>query len=133
MGNRRGAVASVAFRVEGPVVPAVRMTQRTKFLPPAQRYLAYQGEVRLRAKEAMAGAAPLAGPVVVRILIAARERRYDLDNGIKGILDSLNRVAFVDDKQVVRIDADVRDGEFEYVHVTVTPMGEGDCCLARFT
>jgi crossover junction endodeoxyribonuclease RusA len=108
------------FRIEGKCCPAVRMTQRTKFGPAAQRYLTYRGEVAARAKEALAGAGPATGPVAIHILIAAKGRRFDLDNACKAILDGMNQVVYVDDRQVVRINAEVRDGVFEYAHVTVT-------------
>jgi hypothetical protein len=41
-------------------------------------------------------------------------------------MNGLNGVAFLDDKQVVDLHVDVRDGVFEYVHVTIEPITEGE-------
>ncbi|THF64336.1 RusA family crossover junction endodeoxyribonuclease [Pseudothauera rhizosphaerae] len=56
---------------------------------------------------------PLAGPVSVHLALHPRENkdgtasrsRLDLDNCIKVALDALNGVAYLDDKQVVRLSA----------------------------
>ena len=62
-----------------------------------------------------AGMRPLSGPVAVDVTLhpkmrkngTASKARLDLDNVLKGALDCLNGVAFVDDRQVVRIAAKI--------------------------
>ena len=45
----------------------------------------------------------LAGPVSINILVYRPRKRGDLDNVAKAILDSLNRIAWLDDSQVVQL------------------------------
>jgi crossover junction endodeoxyribonuclease RusA len=52
------------------------------------------------------GARPLAGDVAVTLGVYRPAKRGDLDNAMKCILDALRGVAFADDRQVVRIDAE---------------------------
>lgn len=75
---------------------------------------AYKQEAGLRAR--LAGLRePLTGPVslVIRMLPKltkkgeASKTRCDLDNILKVAIDSLNGIAYVDDKQVVRILAEI--------------------------
>jgi crossover junction endodeoxyribonuclease RusA len=93
----------VRFRVEGRPCAYVRMTRGTKWGARAQRYLAYRAELGYRAKEA--GASPCTGPVRIHIQAYVKRRTFDLDNLVKAVLDGLNGVAFVDDKQVYIIQA----------------------------
>lgn len=46
---------------------------------------------------------PLTGPVAVMIGYYRPERRGDLDNRLKCLLDALNGIAYTDDSQVVAI------------------------------
>ena len=52
-----------------------------------------------------AGLVPFSGDVSVELFVYRPRRSGDLDNYIKVTLDSLNRRAYLDDKQVVRIEA----------------------------
>lgn len=52
---------------------------------------------------------PLAGDVAVTVTVYRPERRGDLDNRLKVLLDSLKGIAFEDDDQVVEIHAYRRD------------------------
>jgi len=114
----------IKFRVDGRPCAYVRMTRGTKWGPRAQRYLAYRGELSLRAKTA--GAQPWPDPVRVHIQAYVTRRTFDLDNLIKCTLDSLNGVAFVDDKQVVLLYAAVGiTPHDEVLYVTVTRLHEG--------
>ena len=64
-----------------------------------------------------AGVRVTALPVAVAILLhpkankdgSASKRRIDLDNAIKATLDALNGVAWLDDRQVIRLAAEVSD------------------------
>lgn len=64
----------------------------------------YQKDVRLKAIAAGA-ACPMAGPVVLEILLCRPRRIGDLDNGLKVALDALKGILFIDDGQVVEIHA----------------------------
>jgi len=52
---------------------------------------------------------PRQSPLAIKITIAVQEdmkqNAGDLDNYVKIVLDALNKVAFIDDKQVIAIDA----------------------------
>ena len=66
------------------------------------------------------------GDVVVRIKVYRPAKRGDLDNCFKAILDSLRGLAFHDDSQVVRIEADRYDDKANpRVEVEVTAVGGG--------
>ncbi len=92
----------ITFTVPGRPVPAVRMTQRSKWGKRAQRYLAYKGEVGWAAKAA--SCPRFKGRVRVDIDLYIRDGRIgDVDNYAKSILDGLNGVAWEDDKQVVEL------------------------------
>ena len=100
---------------------AVRMTQRGKFVKPLpQRYLRYKQTIGWAAREKIKH--PLEGPIAVKMRFyyplpmnmkkadraAALDGRIlpqvkpDIDNVIKGCFDSLNGIAWKDDKQVVK-------------------------------
>lgn len=71
---------------------------------------AYKARVGFQAAAAKArgGVSPyltLAGPVVVSVALYRPQRRGDLDNTLKVLLDALKGIAFVDDSQVVEIHA----------------------------
>jgi Holliday junction resolvase RusA-like endonuclease len=102
----------------------------------------YEAAVRKAAAVAMAGRAPLAGPVRVAITVAlpipeyssdkraraaaesgasfpAKRGHGDVDNYAKAILDALNGVAFVDDCQIVDLTCAKRWGLHPGLAVTV--------------
>lgn len=74
---------------------------------------AYRGAVRLAAL----GAEPKSGPVEVVLWLHPRttrngeasKTRMDIDNCIKVTLDALNGIAYGDDRQVVRLIAEVKE------------------------
>ena len=49
--------------------------------------------------------------VTIRIIEGKGAHPMDIDNGIKSILDGLNGVAWVDDRQVIAIDANIIRGD----------------------
>ncbi|MEI6439029.1 MAG: RusA family crossover junction endodeoxyribonuclease [Alphaproteobacteria bacterium] len=99
----------------------------------------YEGLVAMAAQAALAGQAPLNGPVIMTMLVriappqsiskSARQamlsgqfaptKKPDLDNVTKAILDGCNGVAFQDDKQVVEIYAAKIFAEVAGVDVTL--------------
>jgi Holliday junction resolvase RusA-like endonuclease len=96
-------MASVTFVVEGKPVAFVRMTRRSQREPRAIAYKAYREQVGWTARQA--GAEIITGSVALSVHAMVTTRRWDLDNLVKAVADSLNGVCWVDDKQIVRIDA----------------------------
>jgi len=89
------------FVVPGRPVPAVRMTQKGKFVKArAQQYLAYKEYVTWCAIKARLQ--KLNGPVGIEICVYISDRKAgDWDNYGKAITDALNGVAYQDDRQIV--------------------------------
>lgn len=76
------------------------------------RYREFKETLGWYALAAMQGRAPLTGSVIVRIKIYKQKprkvtsRNYgDVDNHAKAVLDALNGICYVDDRQVVRVEA----------------------------
>lgn len=119
----------ISFFVDGKAVPAVRMTQKSKYVDPAaKRYMAYKRFVGLTAKSVMNKQAIQKiedGTVSVQIDIFyeipksyTKKRkteiydsdyqirpsvRGDIDNVAKSILDGMNGICFKDDIQVAEL------------------------------
>ena len=67
---------------------------------------------------------PLTGPVSLSVLIVGkRTLTGDLDNYLKALSDALNGVAWVDDRQIVGIFAQKRQGDRDavWIHVEEEP------------
>ena len=47
-----------------------------------------------------------------------------MDNCVKSIVDGLNNVAYLDDRQVVRLMAERRNGQVERAEVTIREAGQ---------
>ena len=121
---------AISIVIPGGVVPKGR--HRTRIIGgemvqnyPAPTTVKYENLIKLAAGEAMRERAPMTGPV--RMVVAAyliipqswskkkQERasrgeerpakRPDLDNFLKIALDGCNKIVFVDDAQVVRLEA----------------------------
>lgn len=90
----------IEFTVPGRPVPAVRMTQRSKYTKQARRYLSYKNQVGWIAKTHYKGR-PTRKPIGINISVYIHGGNHgDLDNYAKSIADSLNKIVYVDDKQV---------------------------------
>lgn len=92
----------IAFTVPGRPVPAVRMTQRGKYVKPvAQRYLAYKETVGWIAKQATIQ--PTRKAVTVYIRVFMHGKVADVDNLAKSIMDGCNKIVWEDDRQVEKL------------------------------
>lgn len=107
--------------------------------------VSYENLVKLSARLAMAGAAPLAGPVHLSIALIVEvpaswskkrralalsgdvraTKRPDIDNFCKGIFDGCNGIVFLDDAQIVEIAMRKDYGEIPGAVVTVREV-EGE-------
>lgn len=89
--------------IPGRPVPAVRMTQRSKWVnKQAKRYLGYKEHVGWIAKQAKIK--QIHGAVeVYSVAYLYGKREPDGDNLAKAFLDSLNGIAWVDDRQVRKL------------------------------
>lgn len=104
----------IRFEVPGSPVGAVRMTQRSKWKPPAQRYLAYREAVGWAARAVCSE--PLPGAVSIHITIFVvgdpmqrSVRRWDLSNVLKAVEDGCNGICYADDFQVCSESASIVD------------------------
>lgn len=91
--------------IPGRPVPAVRMTQRSKYKSKqAQRYLDYKQTIGWTAKSSGCNE-PQAGKMQVnaKFFIRLQGREMDIDNLAKSLLDGLNGIAWYDDMQVSRL------------------------------
>ena len=116
----------ISFTVPGDPVAqprhkvSIRGKKPVAYIPDDHPIHGYKQAVQLAAKVAMAGQAPVAGPVLVTILFrfgrpkshtkAARlddnhKQKPDLDNLCKAVLDALNGVCWLDDSQACQIRA----------------------------
>ncbi len=115
----------IEFVVPGRPVPAVRMTQRGKWVrPEAQRYLDYKEFIGWLAKRHFSKR--FMGPI--KLCVEAYidgGRPGDLDNIVKSIQDGLNGIAWKDDCQVVEIHARRHKGVPERVEIGVEEAEKG--------
>lgn len=93
------------FFITGPIVPYVRMTQRSKYANPrARKYNADQvrikAELRARMVEQNWQMIERGAPLQISVWIKMTKRLHvsDLDNQLKAVLDALQGVAFEDDR-----------------------------------
>lgn len=113
------------FIIPGRPVPAVRMTQKSKFKDPAaQKYLAYKDLVGWTAKTKFKN--PFKGNIAVTVFINLKKGQAgDIDNYVKSILDGCNKIAWRDDRQVVEIHAYKFKKDYdaqEFAEVMITEM-----------
>ena len=102
------------FSIDINPMGAVRMTQAGKFVKDnAKRYLSYKNVLGYEAKKHFKE--PLNGPIEMIVVFYMQEPKKmpkgrtlptvkpDIDNMVKGVMDSLNKIAWNDDNQVVKV------------------------------
>ncbi len=85
----------------------------------------YMLKTQAIARAQLGAVAPFAGDVIVTVDVFRPRRIGDLDNTLKVLLDALRGVAYVDDSQVVSIEAqrydDAADPRAEVTVLVITP------------
>ena len=84
---------------------------------------AWQEKVRLKASTLMAGRTPSSQWVEVELdFVLTHNRRVDLDNLSKGVLDALKKVVYVDDSQIVHLLLHKHAGQAPGVYILVSEV-----------
>ena len=92
----------IEFFVSGTPIPkqSYRAVKGGGYLYP--RVVAWEQQVSLFARQAMAGRPPMTGDLAMTIqFVFPDHRRRDIDNSAKLVLDGCNGIVFEDDSQVV--------------------------------
>lgn len=135
----------IAFEIPGPPVGkgrprAFRMGNSVRMHTP-EKTASYESLVKLAAKQAMAGAAPMAFPIALSLVVLhaipkswskrkqdaalqGTERpttKPDADNVAKAVADACNGIVWVDDAQVVELRVSKRYSSAPGVMVEVQP------------
>lgn len=98
-----------SFTITSKIIPAVRMTQRSKHADPrAQAYLASQDALRTQLKNQMAlndwPMMPGKTPLAVELQIGTdKMHTCDIDNLTKSCLDAGNKIVYPDDRWIDRV------------------------------
>lgn len=92
--------------IPGRPIPAARMTGRSKWVnSTAKRYLAYKIEIGQWARGKIKTPSDKKISVEVTVYLHGKTTEMgkdgDVDNYLKSALDGLNKIAFIDDRQVV--------------------------------
>jgi len=118
----------IKILVPGRPVPYVRTTQKAKYTQKSyHRYADYKKFVQIHAMNQYKG--PLIEgycKVSINVYLTGKTvpmgNDGDLDNYVKGILDSLNKIIFKDDRQVVSIIANKRPDTNERVEIQIEEL-----------
>ena len=117
------------FTIKGEIVPAVRMTRKSKWVNPrAARYLDSKGSVawQYEAQMAMNDWAMLPGqtPLSVHIEFGYCKHNQDIDNLAKAMLDAANGIVWPDDRWIDALDVVRLDTGIARTVVEVEVKGE---------
>jgi len=115
-------MAEYRFTVPGRPVPAARMTRRGKWLrTDAMRYLAFKDQVGWCARKCLKE--PLTGDLAVELYAYwCGGRPADVDNLAKSVLDGCNRIAWIDDSQIVELHAYRLEGKPQRTEVIIKEL-----------
>ena len=127
----------IEFTIPGDPVPFARAGSSGKVRFTPKKQASFMNMVKIIAHQAMAGRAPLSGPVMLTVTTtytypqswsqrkkdgtAWKVSRPDLSNLIKIIEDSMNGIVFDDDAQVVSL---IARKSFGLVNETKVQVGE---------
>ena len=115
---------SLYFVVPGHPIPAVRMTQKTKWTNPrAIAYLEYKQTIGIIARAKAQGRQFENACVEIKVYYAGRGG--DVDNYIKSVLDGCNKVLWKDDLGVLFVSCrkyNVTDKKLERAEVEVNEL-----------
>lgn len=81
--------------VRGPRAFPIKSAEHRRFFEAVERQV--RGTIRGAALQ------PLGGPLAVTLRLFRPQRRGDIDGPVKALLDSLNRLAWEDDSQIVEL------------------------------
>ncbi|MED1942075.1 RusA family crossover junction endodeoxyribonuclease [Cytobacillus firmus] len=131
----------IKLNVQVEPMGAVRMTGRGKFIKPnAQRYLHYKNHIKWHTKKQLKGRKVLSGALAVEILFIMpipgswskkkrdasvgewHVKKPDTDNLVKGVFDSLNKIAWNDDNQVAKVTACKLYGESPGIEIIIREL-----------
>ena len=106
-----GGMSQYTFNLTGKIIPAVRMTNRSKFGDPrAQAYLVSQMDLKWQLKQQMQEndwpMLPEKTPLAVELQIGTDQlHTCDIDNCLKSVLDSANKIIYADDRWIDKVSA----------------------------
>ena len=109
------------------VVPAVRMTQKSKFAnPSAKKYIAHQQMLAMVFRSAFISKDTITTDCSLSFVVYyADRRRRDIDNVCKSVMDALQQAQVIkNDDQVKELRAKMLYSKEEQLTVTLRNMGE---------
>lgn len=116
----------IEFFVSGTPIPkqSYRAVKGGGYLYP--RVVAWEQQVSLFARQAMAGRPPMTGDLAMTIqFVFPDHRRRDIDNSAKLVLDGCNGIVFEDDSQVVDLHLTKKvDKKAPGIYVTVEAVAD---------
>lgn len=98
-----GGKGLIAFTVPGRPIPCPRprVTRKKTYLP--AKYKAWRDEVKVLARQAFLGKEPWEGPVGLVVCFYGAHGSSDIDNLLKGVMDALEGIIYLNDRQVKRV------------------------------
>ena len=97
----------IQIMIEGDAIPAARPRFSGRRCYQPKRNMEYRAKVQASAYAAMFGKQPMTGEVSAVVRVYRRfkptARNFgDVDNHLKGLLDALNKIVYLDDSQICR-------------------------------